>query len=316
MTKPNRLVKVIIGFALYVVTAPLQANLIEQDVELATCHLHIHKTNATIDNHGPLFVMIEGVPLSALIYRKLALSLADNMSAQSILIDFPGVGKSFLKGESYTWSDHRQCIKSYLLTLPPHIVMTSDLSTPVVAPLMRQSVPIRGMIISNGVIKPSIAEPPFPMSFFRCCPQAALNASTWIPNAVLRNRIKEIGIGREATADHAEIDTLAKEMDVNGYTGLANIMPGFTLDAAADMEVSEALTTTLPLLYLWGTLDPVLGEHYKYLPALQANQQLVLYPQASHYPMLDHHREMARDIEIWYKKQFVIEMNAYNASEK
>lgn len=309
--KPAWLLQSLLSLITTLVTSAVQAELIEQDVDLPGCQLHTHHTDATLADYRPLFVMIEGVPLSARVYRKLALGLADNMDAQSILIDFPGIGKSFLKGNRYTWSDHRACIQSYLATLPPHIVISSDLATPVVAPLLHASLPIRGMVISNSVIKPSVTQPPFPMSLFRCCPQLAIVASAVIPNAILRNRIREIGIGREATADNDEISALSKEMDDNGFSGLAKVMSGITLDEAGDVEMQTALNTSLPILYLWGTIDPVLGEQYKYLPELKIGQQLILYPDARHFPMLDHQQEMAADIESWYKKQFPVEINVY-----
>lgn len=293
-------------------TSFAQAELVEQDIDLPTCHLHLHRIDANIDASRPLFVMMEGVPLSAMIYRKLALALADRLDAQSILIDFPGIGKSFLKGEQYGWPVQRECIRSYLSKLPPHVVVVSDLALPVVAPLALEPLPIRGMVISNSVIKASVTKPPFPMSFFRCCPQSALFFSAITPGFILENRIQHLGIGRPELVDADEINKLNMEMRTNGFSGLAKIMTDIALDEATDAEILAGLSAATPQLFLWGESDPVLGNQYQYLPTLNDHQQLILYPEARHFPMLDHYQEMAADIEQWHKKQFIGGLNAHD----
>ena len=291
-------------------TSFAHAELEEQSVDLPTCHLHLHRTDPDIVASRPLFVMMEGVPLSAMIYRKLALALADRLNAQSILIDFPGIGGSFLNGEKYGWTEQRACIRSYLSKLPPHILVVSDLALPVVAPLALESIPIRGMVVSNSVIKASVTKPPFPMSFFRCCPQSALFLSAITPGFVLKNRIKYLGVGRTELVDEDEINKLNAEMQTNGFSGLAKIMTDIALDEATDAEIRAGLSTSTPKLYLWGESDPLLGDQYRYLPASKYPQPLILYPEARHFLMLDHFNEMATDIERWYKKQFSLGLNA------
>ena len=287
-----------------------QAELIEQDLDLPTCHLHLHRTDANIDTSRPLFVMMEGVPLSAMIYSSMALTIAEKLDAQSILVDFPGVGKSFLKGAQYGWPEQRECLRSYLSQLPPHVVVASDIALPVAAPLLLENIPIRGMVISNSVIKASVTKPPFPLSFFRCCPQVALFFSAITPGFILQNQIMQVGIGRAEFVDEAEISILSAEMQTHGFSGLAKIMTDIALDEATDEEISAGLSTNKPQLFLWGESDPALGDQYRYLPAFHDHQKLVLYQDGRHFLMLDHYQEMAAEIELWYKKQFSVDVNA------
>jgi len=289
---------------LSIISPVLQAEMIEKDIDLPNCILHVHMTNHEVTEEKPLFVMMEGVPLSGKIYYKLANELVDKMNAQSILIDFPGVGSSEIKNEDYSWDKQRECLRSYLVTLPAHILVVSDLALPVAAPLTLEPLDINGLIVANSVVKPSETKPPFPMSFFRCCPGMALAVSAITPRFILETRINSLGIGRPESVDKEEIRELYNEMKRNGFKRLALIMTAIDLDEKTDQEIIDGLAAPLPQLFLWGGADPVLGKQHEKLQPLSKNQKLIIYEEARHFPMLDYYGEMANDISEWYSNQF------------
>jgi pimeloyl-ACP methyl ester carboxylesterase len=276
------------------------AEMTVKDVDLPTCTLHTRTIQGPANPYGPHFLMMSGVPLSGAVFRQLGERLATRLSATSTFIDFPGVGGSALKGVPYGLPALRTCLRDYLGTQPAHVFVVGDLGMPVVAPLLPATPNIRALAVLNSVIKPSQVNPPFPMNIMRCCPRLAIAIGSITPRAVYEMRIRDIGLGRPDDVDPEEIHALYREMrHHNGLHRLARLMNDIELDEDGDQAILDGLATPIPQLFLWGEADPALGSEYKNLPALAANQQLIVFPQGKHYLMLDHADELTEAIVHW-----------------
>lgn len=278
-----------------------QAGQTEEQVDLPTCTLQTRIIQKPTGSAGPHFIMMDGVPLSGAVFQPLAERLAKRLGATSTLIDFPGVGRSRLKGEHHGWVPLRECLRAYLATQPPHTFVLADLAMPVVAPLLKESPQIRKLVVMNSVLMPSQLHPPFPLNFLRCCPRLATAVGGIMPDALFENRIKAIGLGRPEKSSPAEIQALTVEMrQNNGLQQLAKLMNHIELNHEADRSIRDGLVTPIPQLYLWGAADPALGADYKSLHPLAAHQRLIVFPQARHFLMIDFADETADAIATWH----------------
>jgi len=268
---------------------------------LASCTLQVRVVGQPEVQAGPRFVMINGVPLSSAIYRKVAQRLQERLAATSYLIDLPGTGGSTLNGKDYSWPALRACIHSQLKELPPHLLVMDDIAPLSALPFPQAYANTEGLVILNAVTRPSEVHPPFPLSFLRCCPDLAVAVGSVTPRAIFLARIRGLGIARSEAVSTKELNSLYAEMMADGgLRHLANLMSGFALDEEADRAFNNGLQTPVPQLFIWGTADPVLGQAYKHLLPLSDNQQLVTYPDAKHFLMLDYPDEIADAISEWY----------------
>lgn len=277
-----------------------QAELTEQMIELPTCILHLRIIKGSAEAGGPRFIMMDGVPLSGAVFQHLGDRLSERLNATSTLIDFPGVGSSTLKGQNYRWNPLRECLRSYLVSQPPFILVLGDLGLPVVAPLFPEVPKLRGAVILNSVIKPSELHPPFPLNFLRCYPRHAVVVGSVTPGVIFEKRIRDLGLGRPETVSREEIGALCAEMRQNhGLRRLARVMNDIELNEETDRSILNGLATPIPQLLIWGQADPVLGFEYMKLPPLSSNQHLIVLPQARHYLMVDFPNEVAETIVKW-----------------
>lgn len=272
-----------------------------QQIDLTSCRLHTRTVQVSGTAPGPHFLMMSGVPLSGAVFTPLAEGLAARLGATSTLIDFPGVGASRLKGDRHDLRTLRACLREYLSTQPAHVFVVGDLALPVVAPLLTEAPPIRGLVVFNSVVRPSQLKPPFPMNFLRCCPALAPVIGAITPRAVYAARIRAIGLGQPERVDPQAIRALTDEIRRDdGLRRLASLMSGIELDETGDRAVLDGLATPIPQLFLWGEADPALGAEYRNLPERGPNQQLILFPEARHYLMLDHAPELTDAIAAWH----------------
>lgn len=278
-----------------------QALQTEERIDLPTCTLQLRVIKGSAEAAGPRFIMMDGVPLSGAVFNRLGERLAARLDATSTLIDFPGVGRSTLKGTHYGWNPLRQCLRTYLATQPPHLFILGDMAMPVIAPLLNVSPQIRKLVVLNSVIKPSQLHPAFPLNFLRCCPQLAATIGGIVPDALLENRVRAIGLGHPEQSDPEAVHALTVEMrQNNGLRRLARLMNDIELNEETDRLIRDGLATPIPQLYLWGEADPVLGNEYTVLQPLAAHQRLIVFPQARHFLMIDFADEVVDAIANWH----------------
>jgi pimeloyl-ACP methyl ester carboxylesterase len=280
---------------------PAQAAMTEEMIDLPTCTLHVRTFKGSTDANGPRFIMMDGVPLSGAIFKHLGEKLSVRMNASSTFIDFPGVAGSTLKGEKYQWAPLRTCLRSYLETQPPHVFVLADLAAPVVIPLLPALPNIQGLVAMNTVIKPSQVHPPFPLNILRCCPRMGVALGSITPRFIYEQRIRNLGLGRPQAVEAQELHALYAELRQNhGLRRLAGLMSAIELNEATDQLIRDGLATPISQLFLWGEADPVLGAEYKHLPPLSAHQQLILFPQARHFLMMDYAEEITEAVASWH----------------
>jgi len=244
--------------------------------------------------------MLNGVPLSSAIYRKVADRLKKELAATSYLVDLPGTGGSSMTNGDYSWLAIRECIHSYLAGLPAHTLVMDDLAPLAVLPLPGNQTRTQGLVILNAVIRPSEVHPPFPLNFLRCFPRLAVILGSITPRAVYLARFRALGIARPEMVNKDELRALYAEMRADkGLGRLAKLMSGIALNEETDQSIIAGLETPIPQLFIWGVSDPVLGNEYKKLPELTSNQTLVVFPGAKHFLMLDYPDEITRAIADW-----------------
>jgi pimeloyl-ACP methyl ester carboxylesterase len=297
----GRIIRILAFFILLLPQA--QASVVKEIIELPTCSLQLRIIKASEAASGPRIIMMDGVPLSGAVFQNLGDQLSVRLDATSILIDFPGVGGSSLNGKHYGWSPLRECLRQYLATQPPSIIVLGDLAMPVVAPLLHELPKIQALVVLNSVIKPSEVHPPFPLSFMRCCPRTAVLFGTITPGVFFKKRIRDVGLGRPDKVSQEEIDSLYAGMRENhGLRRLARLVNDIELDEETDRLILDGLATPIPQLFLWGEADPALGSEYKKLPAFTANQHLIVIQQAKHFLMMDYADELAEAIAAWHAR--------------
>lgn len=272
----------------------------EEMVDLPTCTLHLRVIKGPAEAAGPRFIMMDGVPLSGAVFQHLAERLSEHLNATSALIDFPGVGSSALKGTNYGWNSQRECLRAYLASQPPFVLVLGDLGLPAVAPMFPELPNLQGAVILNSVVKPSELHPPFPLNFLRCCRRLAVAVGSMTPRFMFEKRIRDLGLGRPETVSREEIRALCAEIRQNhGLSRLAQLMNDIELNEETDRAILNGLTTTIPQLFIWGEADPVLGFEYKKLPPLSDHQHLIVFPQARHFLMIDFADEVADAVASW-----------------
>jgi pimeloyl-ACP methyl ester carboxylesterase len=278
--------------------------ILERDIELSDCIIHERTISQSPDSTGPLFVMVNGVPVTSLIYLDLACELVKRLDARVILADLPGTGRSYLKDGCYSWSRQRECLGDYLSRQDHHILVVHDISGPIALPLVSELSVIDRLVVMDTIIKPSEFSPPFPMNWLRSYFFISKPVAYLMPFFIYEYKFRDMGISRNDKVPSEQIESIYGELCYNyGKGRLVEVMNGFELNPGTDRAIRRGLARDIPQLFIWGGMDPALGlERYK-LPPLTRNQQMVLIPQAKHFLMLDFHDEVANAIVDWYNNQ-------------
>lgn len=285
-------------------TVTLEQTSFKSDIvqhRLNNCTLQVRVIGKPETPASPVFVMLNGVPFSSAIYQKLADELQERISAVSFLIDLPGTGGSSLNDQNYTRHAIRECVQSYISTLQPHTLILDDLAILVAFPLLEPAqLYTNSLVILNAPIKPSGVSLPFPMNLLSCCPTLGVGMGSITPQWFFHDRIKEIGISRQALVSDTDLQYLYEELhSTGGLSRLANLLSELKRNEASDLNITKGLATPIPQLFIWGEADPTLGNEYKNLLPLTDNQRLIIYPDAKHFLMLDYYKEIANSIVDW-----------------
>lgn len=252
------------------------------------------------DNKSQI-VMVNGVPVTSMIYDKLAEKIISELPVRIILVDLVGTGGSFLKDKNYNWTAQREAMNCFFNTLDNFTLLVHDAAGPILLPLLSNQDKIKSVIILNTVIKPTKLKPPFPLSIMHKSkiiqPFAALT-----PRWYYKMKIKEHGIDKAELVTEDFLNKLYSETHKEqGFTRLAKVMNGFELNENSDSIIKKGIESNKPKLVVWADSDPVLGSMLIYLePLLKEKDCLVKITEAKHFFMLDYADEIARAIVEWY----------------
>lgn len=247
-------------------------------------------------------VMVNGVPVTAMIYDSLARYLIEKLPVKVILIDLVGTGGSYLKDRHYSWTAQRTAMEKHFKTLGKFTLLVHDAAGPVLLPLLSTLSNIEKVIILNTVIKPSKLKPPFPLNVMQKTaiirPFAPLT-----PAWYYRQSIRKYGIDRKKSVSNRFLNDLFKATrKKHGMTRLARVMKGFELTEESDKIIEEGIKVERPTLVVWAEKDPVLGSMFEYLePILNCNSTTVRFPKAKHFFMLDYAEELSSEIIKWFR---------------
>ena len=277
---------------------------LERDIELSGCVIHERTISQSPDSSVPLFVMVNGVPVTSLIYLDLAYELVKRLDARVILADLPGTGRSYLKDGDYSWSRQRECLGDYLRRQDHHILVVHDISGPVALPLVNELAVIDKLVVMNTIIKPSEFSPPFPMNWLRSYFFISKPTAYLMPFFIYEYKFRDMGISRNDKVPTEQIEVIYDELCYNyGKGRLVEVMNGFELTPGTDRAIRKGIARDIPQLFIWGEMDPALGLERYNLPPLTKNQKMVLIPEAKHFLMLDFQDEIADAIVDWYNNQ-------------
>jgi pimeloyl-ACP methyl ester carboxylesterase len=273
----------------------------ERDIELSECIIHERTISQSPDSSGPLFVMVNGVPVTSLIYLDLADELVKRLDARVILVDLPGTGKSYLRDGYYSWTKQRECLREYLGGQDPHILVVHDISGPIALPLVSDLAVIDRLVVMNTIIKPSEFSPPFPMNWLRSYFFISKPMAYLMPFFIYESKFRDMGIARNDKVPTEQIEAIYDELCYNyGKGRLVEVMNGFELTHEIDQAIKKGIARDIPQLFIWGEMDPALGQERYNLPPLTKNQKMVLIPEAKHFLMLDFQYEIADAIVEWH----------------
>lgn len=274
-----------------------------QELPAADCRVHTRRIGRPASTQGPLFVAVNGVPTTALIYRGLGEALAQRMDAQVLIVDLPGTGGSRLLHTDYSWSSLRECLRVYLAQQPDFTLIVHDAAGPVLLPLLDELPQIRRIVVFNTVLKPSEFSPPFPLNCLRNCLFISKSLAYATPFWFFEYRVRGLGIAHNERVDRATIRAVFDEVSQEGGMGrLVDVMKGFELTREADAAIGKGLAHDIPQLFIWGRSDPALGHELDQLPPGGPQRQVHVFEQAKHYLMLDYAEESAEVIAQWYRR--------------
>lgn len=246
-------------------------------------------------------VMVNGVPVTSMIYESLANKLIKKISVKIILVDLIGTGGSYLRDNRYSWDTQREAMKDYFKVLGKFTLLVHDAAGPILLPLLASVENIEKAIILNTVIKPTALKPPFPLNLmYKTKLMRPLAPLT--PKWYYRMKIKEHGITCVDKVSKDFLNNLYKKTTKNrGMNRLARIMNGFQLTETSDELIKKGIETDRPKLIIWGEKDPVLGSMINFLePLLDESCKVVKIPEAKHFFMIDYYDKIADEIVTWY----------------
>lgn len=266
------------------------------------CTLFERRVGDPAKNKGPLFIAVNGVPTTSLIYLDMAQALVARLDAVVIMVDFPGTGGSRLDDGNYSWSAERRCLRAYLAQQPDHTLVVHDIGGPVLLPLMGEMQTLRRVVVMNSVLKPSEFSPPFPMNCMRSCFFLSKPLAYAAPFRFYEYRFRALGLTHDDRVPRTKIRAVYDELRHDGGMGrLVDVVKGFELDTATDAAIAAGLAHDIPQLFIWGIRDPALGKELHKLPPGGARRQIHVIEQAKHFPMMDFAEETVEIISRWHQ---------------
>ena len=259
-----------------------------------SCTLQIRELMSS--SAKPTFVFVNGIPVTSIIYDRLARKVYSELGASVQLVDLPGTGKS--RNSSYTWSASEACLGAYLQSLAKDVVLVvHDIAGPIALPLLADSrLRFEGVVILNTILKPSVFRPVFPLSLIRL-PLVGAVVSPLIPPFYFEKEIRSKGLHRNAIIEKREIRRLYRDFAEGfGKSRLHKVMRGFELTPERDARIYRGLQSPVPKLTLWGLSDPSLGGQSQFIPHIK-NTEILKFPEAKHFLMLDYADEIFRSIQ-------------------
>jgi pimeloyl-ACP methyl ester carboxylesterase len=271
------------------------------EIPAGDCRVHTRRIGNPGQPRGPLFVTVNGVPTTALIYQGLGEALVKRLSADVLLVDLPGTGDSRLHSGNYSWTTQRECLRAYLAQQPDFTLIVHDVAGPILLPLLDELPQIRSVVVFNTVLKPSEFSPPFPLNCLRSCLFLSKPLAYATPFWFIEYRVRDLGIAHNERVDRATIRAVFDEVHQDGGMGrLVDVMKGFELTREADTAIGKGLAHDIPQLFIWGRSDPALGHELDHLPPGGSQRQVHVFEHAKHYLMLDYAEESAEVIAQWY----------------
>lgn len=274
------------------------------EIPAGDCRIHARRIGNPGQTQGPLFITVNGVPTTSLIYQGLGAALEKRIDANVLLVDLPGTGGSHLHSGNYSWSTQRECLRAYLAQQPDFTLVVHDIAGPILLPLLGELPQIRRVVVFNTVLKPSEFSPPFPLNCLRNCLFLSKPIAYATPLWFYEYRFRALGIAHDERVDRGTIRAVFDELHNDGGMGrLVDVMKGFELTEETDRAIATGLAHDIPQLFIWGRQDPALGDELDILAAGVPHRQVVSLEQAKHFPMLDFTDESAEAIVQWYRRQ-------------
>lgn len=272
------------------------------DIPAGDCRVHARRLGDPERADGALFVAVNGVPTTSLIYQHLAEALTKRLAANVLMVDLPGTGGSRLHSGNYTWSSQRECLRAYLARQPDFTLVVHDVAGPILLPLLGELPQIRRVVVFNSLLTPSVFSPPFPLNCLRSCLFLSKPLAHAAPFWFYEYRLRDLGITYDERVDRSLIKALFDELHQdNGMSRLVDVMKGFELTQDADAAINKGIARDLPQLFIWGANDPVLGDALDKLAGDIPQREIHVLKRAKHYLMLDFADESAALIADWYR---------------
>ncbi len=270
----------------------------------ADCTLHVRYIGNRTDDADPLFIAVNGVPTTALLYQPLAEALGQHMSATVQLVDLPGTGLSRLDNDEYTLQGQRDCLRAYLQRQPAHTLMVHDIAGPVLLPLLGEITPMRRVVVFNSLIKTAGYRFPFPLNCLRNCGPFARPLAYAAPFWFYEARLRFLGITHNDRVSRAALRAMYDDLStMNGMGRLVDVLQNFNLGSETDQAIARGLAHDIPQLFIWGMRDPLLGGELEQLTESSQQREIHRLEQARHFPMLDFSAETATLISDWQRRQ-------------
>ena len=272
------------------------------EIPAGDCRVHSRRIDNPGHTQGPLFITVNGVPTTSLIYQRLGEALEKRLDADVLMVDLPGTGGSRLHSGNYNWSTQRECLRAYLTQQPDFTLVVHDVAGPILLPLLDELPQIRRVVVFNTVLKPSVFSPPFPLNCLRSCLFLSKPLAYAAPFWFYEYRVRDLGIAHDERVDRATIRAVFDEVRQDGGMGrLVDVMKGFELTQESDAAIGKGLAHDIPQLFIWGRGDPALSQELDHLPPGSPQRRVQILEQAKHYPMLDFVDESSAIISDWYQ---------------
>ncbi len=208
---------------------------------------------------GPTVVLVHGVPVSSLVYRRVIVALADQ-GVRAVAFDLPGLGLADRPRDfDYTWTGLARWFGAALdaLGLDRVHLVVHDVGG-AVAGEWAVANPHRVLSLTalNTTLSPASFTPVWPMRPFRVRGLGEL----WLrgtPPAIFEALFRHIGLGDRRAMSSAEIQahrTLLLRAD--GGRAFLRIMRGFELNQAKQTLLARLGQRPYPARVVWGDSDP------------------------------------------------------------
>ena len=295
---------VLIGCASTPPTPPSTATpFSSRQIDLDQCSIYERTLVAQHQGEEIRFVFIGGMLGPGKIFEPLATRLTERLPITAVVVDLPGMGRSRMRGMSYTWSNQRACLAAYLQSQPPFVLVVHDIAGPIALPLLPQLRQLRGVVVLNTLFDTGNLRSPFPLNWIRHAGPMGKPLAYTMNFPFYQMRMRQMGIARDDQVPKTFLRSVYEEIIVDGGKGrLAEVLQGFELGAATDQAIRDGLAVNVPQMFIWGEADPALGKEIDKLPPRRNNQRLERFPEAKHFLMLDFDEEITNLIEAWLQK--------------